>query len=314
MVRPMEVLQVRLLFAFAVAPSYIYQVFATGKTHYIAGAGILACLLVLSQYLLPNRNGSSWTVFLTPVLGCLLNAYVIFTTGFERSPLLFVVLIPLITYTVERDGVWVSRALMLNSLILVVLITKSVLEGHWLSALHCVAIAVLTCVAGYYAMRVQHEVSDIIADVARDPLTGLHNRRSFEEHASKLTGAGTSFVLILCDLDHFKAYQDLHGHLEGDRVLKRVSEILATVVGLDGTAFRWGGDEFVLLLPNNRSEAVKSVCERINRWIKNELPGLGVSFGVAYFKDDGSSLTDLLDVADRQLYKAKRIGQSDVHS
>lgn len=108
------------------------------------------------------------------------------------------------------------------------------------------------------------------------------------------------------DIDHFKLYNDSHGHLNGDRALRRIARVLVRPLSPRGMAFRWGRDEFVLVLPMADPLMVDSIGSRINQLVENEVEELGMSFGVAMFPNDGASLEELLSTADRMLYSAKQ--------
>lgn len=160
-----------------------------------------------------------------------------------------------------------------------------------------------------------------LASLARcDPLTGLLNRRSFDEalanELERSLRTGASCAVMMCDLDSFKAINDEHGHATGDALLERVaSDLLAGVRAID-TVARIGGEEFALLLIDCETAAAARVAERLRRRVgaKHEgSPDVTISVGVA----DSSlaiSAPELLAHADRALYDAKEKGRNRVHS
>jgi diguanylate cyclase (GGDEF)-like protein/PAS domain S-box-containing protein len=148
-----------------------------------------------------------------------------------------------------------------------------------------------------------------------DPLTGLANyRRLFDVLDSEIRRYGRttrSFAVLLIDLDGLKKINDAHGHLVGSRALCRVANILGSHCrGID-TAARYGGDEFVVILPETESEAALHVAERISERLRGdgEEPSISVSVGAAIFPHDGKSINELLAAADRALYREKRVLQ-----
>ena len=157
-----------------------------------------------------------------------------------------------------------------------------------------------------------------------DSLTGLALRRPFlEQLARELSRAARTrdpVSVLLLDVDYFKAYNDAHGHMAGDLVLKRVADILRTMVPPDGVIGRYGGEEFVVLLPRHALAAAGEVAEQIRRVV--ELQGVHggrgaagegpvtVSIGVAAFPGDGQAELELIRVADQRLYQAKRDGRN----
>jgi two-component system cell cycle response regulator len=165
------------------------------------------------------------------------------------------------------------------------------------------------------------EATESISRLARtDDLTGLHNRRSFNEifalSLSSVRRHGQPLSLISIDLDHFKAVNDNFGHSAGDQVLKDFSELLVKMVREEDVAARWGGEEFIILLSHTASEAATALAERI-RCSFEQAPGrsstlaMTASFGVAQLQD-GESENDLIKRADDALYRAKRAGRNRV--
>jgi len=144
-----------------------------------------------------------------------------------------------------------------------------------------------------------------------DSLTGLGNYRALlnalESEIQRCSRNGRSFALILMDLDNLKQINDRHGHLVGSRAICRLGNILRLHCRAIDTAARYGGDEFALVLPEAGSEAAESVgrriCERLAA--DGETPGITVSVGASVFPVDGQSLEELLEAADRSLYKMK---------
>jgi two-component system cell cycle response regulator len=155
-----------------------------------------------------------------------------------------------------------------------------------------------------------------------DPLTGLKNRRAFVEQArvevARSVRYRTPLGLLLLDVDHFKAINDGNGHAAGDRVLASLGEHLHQQLRTPDLAARWGGEEFVLLLPNTDLAGVKIVGERVRstieaRVIQHEGKLLKVSVSVgATAHVPGESLEAFVDRADRAMYAAKAGGRNRV--
>ena len=152
-----------------------------------------------------------------------------------------------------------------------------------------------------------------------DPLTGLANRRSFDE---ALASAGTwarrtdgTLALITVDLDHFKTINDTFGHTEGDRVLQAVADAMKSVVGDTGVAARLGGDEFVMLLSVGRNAAIR-VADALRSAVatRTDLPGgpPGLSIGISVLPGDVSTVEELVTASDAALYEAKTSGRGRV--
>src|SRR5882724_377778 len=152
-----------------------------------------------------------------------------------------------------------------------------------------------------------------------DPLTGLANyRRLVEALDSEIKRYGRSqspFAVILLDLDHLKQINDTHGHLVGSRALCRLADILRLHSLEIDVAARYGGDEFVLILPETNTKSALLVAQRISDRLRNETeePPLSVSTGVAIYPFDGQNLDELLVSADRSLYRDKSAPKSKLH-
>jgi len=154
-----------------------------------------------------------------------------------------------------------------------------------------------------------------------DELTGLFNRRHFEERLKEAIGRhsryGYVFSLLLLDLDHFKTYNDIYGHPAGDILLNRIGKIIKASVRNVDQAFRYGGDEFVVILPQAATDDAYVVAERVRVEIGKEMEereiSVTCSIGVASYPADGVISGELVTVADTALYYAKRTGGNRVY-
>jgi diguanylate cyclase (GGDEF)-like protein len=160
-----------------------------------------------------------------------------------------------------------------------------------------------------------------------DGLTGLYNHRQFKKmFADELTRARRyqkPLSIILCDVDNFKAFNDSYGHPNGDIVLQEMAGLLREVLRGCDTIFRYGGEEFVALLPETAIDDALRAAERIRSHVATASPtflgqitgcqGVTVSVGVAAFPDDGDSTAELLKTVDDLMYAAKRTGKNQVH-
>ncbi|WP_372964850.1 GGDEF domain-containing protein [Marinobacter sp.] len=152
-----------------------------------------------------------------------------------------------------------------------------------------------------------------------DPLTGVKNRRSMDEEldqaAANAERTGLPYALIMLDLDHFKEINDVYGHGVGDKVLRDLVGLIEDYTRLSDQLFRFGGEEFVLLLPGVDGEGLKMVVYNLQKELRKRLksPGGRVtsSFGVAMLCH-GESVTSWLARADQALYKAKKSGRDQV--
>ena len=144
-----------------------------------------------------------------------------------------------------------------------------------------------------------------------DPLTGLANYRlllnALDSEIKRSNRTGRPFAVLLLDLNGLKKINDLYGHLVGSRALCRVANILQIHCRAVDTAARFGGDEFVVVLPETEREAAQHVAKRISEELRNdgEQPSVSVSVGAAVFPEDGKTIDELLAAADRALYRQK---------
>jgi diguanylate cyclase (GGDEF)-like protein len=149
-----------------------------------------------------------------------------------------------------------------------------------------------------------------------DELTGLWNRRHLMERIQVEIGRhsryGGAFSLVILDLDSFKAFNDTYGHIEGDRLLKQLGLVLKGAVRDADEAFRYGGDEFAILLPQTSIKDAHEVAERVRRRITSEVRtgsvSMTASLGLASWPVDGIAISEIISAADKALYYAKQRG------
>jgi diguanylate cyclase (GGDEF)-like protein len=156
-------------------------------------------------------------------------------------------------------------------------------------------------------------------NAATDALTGLYNRRLFDEYCEKeLNRAkryGQQLAIAILDLHKLKEVNDRHGHLQGDHVLQLAASTLRKTIRASDFAFRIGGDEFALLLPETDPEQALTLCRRIRAQYESEIQllnldiGLTLDFGIAVHPQDGDQKPALLGLADKRLYELKNTGR-----
>jgi diguanylate cyclase (GGDEF)-like protein len=156
-------------------------------------------------------------------------------------------------------------------------------------------------------------------NAATDSLTGLYNRRLFDEYCEKeLNRAkryGQHLAMVILDLHKLKEVNDRLGHLQGDQVLQLAAATLRKTLRASDFAFRIGGDEFALLLPQTDPEQATTLCRRVRSQYEAEIRarrlGVGVTldFGVAVHPQDGAQKAELMGIADERLYELKHEGR-----
>ncbi len=174
-------------------------------------------------------------------------------------------------------------------------------------------------------VELQSNLEAIRTDSVTDKLTGIGNRRAFDnifrEYAMDSMESGEDLCLLLLDIDHFKLFNDTHGHPLGDQVLRMVASLLKETVGDKGFCARYGGEEFTVILPDqDLSQAIQTANDIIEVISKRDIVkrsggeiirGVTVSVGAAQF-DHGEPIAVLLERADAGLYAAKQNGRNRV--
>jgi diguanylate cyclase (GGDEF)-like protein len=146
-----------------------------------------------------------------------------------------------------------------------------------------------------------------------DGLTGLYNHRYFQEALNREIARAKrypqEFSLLMIDIDEFKRYNDQHGHLQGDKLLKDLSRVFIQSLRCVDMVFRYGGEEFVVLLPQTPRHGAAIVANRILDLVKEKI-AVTISIGLAAFPEDATSKDSLIECADQALYQAKAQGRA----
>jgi diguanylate cyclase (GGDEF)-like protein len=191
------------------------------------------------------------------------------------------------------------------------------------------AFFIFAAVALYYQVSVNkveadlREANRMLEDLAKtDPLTALHNRRVIEEKLGdsniRITDDGRAFSVIMSDIDHFKVLNDTYGHQIGDLVLVSISKVLKNATRSGDVVARWGGEEFLILLPGTGGEEAKEVAERMRIavaqspiYIDDNEINITMTFGVAECTFE-IGVNECINLADKALYKGKNAGRNQV--
>jgi len=168
-----------------------------------------------------------------------------------------------------------------------------------------------------FAFRSQYQRQRLQKLAAHDPLTGAYNRRVMTEQLRKAhrdyNRSGRPYGLLILDLDHFKKINDSFGHLAGDQILIDFVRIIKAAVRKDDQLFRYGGEEFALLLPNTAHDGLTTVANTLQKQILSKLhspvSAVTASIGGAVLAPD-EGWQDWLNRADKQLYMAKNSGRN----
>ncbi|MEQ6886980.1 GGDEF domain-containing protein [Salicola sp. Rm-C-2C1-2] len=213
-----------------------------------------------------------------------------------------------------------TTAICLNTAMVVAIMIygTSLPSGESLWAFFATATVVSAC-SFIFAIRNQHQRREMAMLARRDPLTGVRNRRSMDDAlqlaVSTASRTGTPYALVMLDLDHFKAINDEHGHALGDEILVNLTKMVERSTRQSDQLFRFGGEEFVLLMPAVDAPGMKAVVQGLRQKIRSTLTSpdgpVTASFGAAHLEGD-ESWENWLKRADNALYQAKERGRDCV--
>ncbi len=338
-----KVIAVLLLFSILVAVSYAVLLRGAGALHYAPEDGALALFAAVTW----SPAGSRKLRSLSASLGLLTVAALLVDISGGLIEMHFAFFVAILILTLYEDWVPFLAAVLfvlLHHGIMGTLDPQSVFDRpeEWAdpwawAALHALFVA-LAGIAGVAAWRLNEQVresmkttqqklqeahDELAALATTDPLTGLANHRAvigvIEQEIERSRRYRRMFSLLFLDLDHFKALNDTSGHQVGDEALKALGILLGQRLRGVDTPSRWGGEEFLVILPEtDRTEAL-AVAEKIRESVaKHPFGGTGIhltcSIGVAEYPADGSDRSGLIDAADRAMYAAKSLGRNQALS
>ncbi|EDP57393.1 GGDEF domain-containing protein [Vibrio sp. AND4] len=175
--------------------------------------------------------------------------------------------------------------------------------------------------AGKEISRLKCQLAQVQKDALFDGLSNLYNRRAFDNDLQMLIDNSQSMTLVLLDIDHFKGFNDNYGHLFGDTVIKAIARRLQQSCRDGISAYRFGGEEFALIVPNKSIRIGRQYADTLRRIIEklrvrdkrsgSQVQNITASFGVAEY-EVGDTLDSLVTKADKQLYEAKQLGRNRV--
>jgi len=193
---------------------------------------------------------------------------------------------------------------------------------NWLSL--CAFILFSSAISISYSIVNRKQMQQIHDMSIRDSLTGLFNRRymeeTFDRELARAQRKNQPLAIIMTDVDRFKVVNDTYGHIVGDLVLVKIAGNLASSVRSSDVVCRYGGDEFIIILPDcsreqaiNRAELLKSLILQSNMHFGDKvLQGISLSFGIAAFPHNGENRAEIISAADQALYLAKQLGRKSM--
>ena len=181
----------------------------------------------------------------------------------------------------------------------------------------------LAFIAVAYAGHQRRAMARAVEQARTDPLTSLFNRAqlyvTLEQEVSRTRRSDRGFCVLMMDLDGLKAINDSGGHMRGDEVLRALGSVIRASIRTADSAYRYGGDEFVVLLPETDivgafvvAEKIRGGAEEVGMAMSGPEPVTSVSIGLVSHPEDGLSAEELMSAADRAMYQAKRLGKNQI--
>lgn len=213
---------------------------------------------------------------------------------------------------------WVAAAANLSAVAFLIIHGAAFASTEQMLSFVTTAIVVSACACAF-ALRNEGQHQRLEQLAIRDPLTGVKNRRSMDEEINKAIAVHarnhTPYSLAILDVDHFKVVNDTYGHSVGDKILIELVGLIEGGIRCTDQLFRYGGEEFVLLLPDLDSKNIEAMMQRmriaLHKSLKSPAGIVTVSFGVADLRNDDDA-TQWFSRADQALYRAKAAGRDRI--
>lgn len=289
----------------------------------IVSSAVFFLQLALKQY-------RRWIAYVYGLMSIVMSVYLLYTGGMEGYSFLWIFLVPTISVMVvgRRDSLVFN--IILQTIIVVMLQTPlhTRLLYDYPSALRTLfplAIFFLTCcvyVGELMRYRTQRKLADTTEKLRsfayNDPLTGAYNRHALVSHFADLDSDAYGLSFAMIDLDYFKRVNDRYGHITGDKVLIHIVRLITEDIPPNATLYRWGGEEFLLILKTMDETEAMAICEAIRRHAETTPLIAGehnirvtLSIGRCHGAE-GTTINECIAAADENLYRAKQSGRNRV--
>jgi diguanylate cyclase (GGDEF)-like protein len=324
-----------LYFLFIIPDYFLIKDFKT-FTLILLNRSVLAILMAIFYYRLKYSIGCFvFSLWLTIYEVLFTASFLLIVFQYETPNFLIqsfgvMIIIMLIFLVTNRWICMVAASLFLTSsfFVLSYYVIKDVSIREFLSAVVYILLAIaINSISSWrikYYQRIQYLISENLRLLSTtDSLTNIYNRLKFNEELQKSMHYSnrykTELSLILFDIDDFKSVNDNYGHLIGDKVLVDLSTMVKKSIRKTDTLARWGGEEFVILLPNTNIERAWAVADKIkdkidNNNFENIAQNITCSFGVTSYCGGEEDLSSLIHRIDNLLYKAKKAGKNTIVS
>lgn len=286
-------------------------------------------LMLIWIFLDSHRNKNRVFMVLEIVLFFAMCSFAIYVSGGYQSYYKFLYLFFIISYTIEFGmiaGLIIagcsSAALLTIDLISM---PKGDINKYFESDIALTAMfLIIAWVVGYYVKNESQRVEKLEKFANIDGLTGLYNHRYFHEYMKSICSSDYttehSISLLMIDIDYFKSYNDVFGHQKGDLLIMLISDLFQKHFGKDGMVFRYGGDEFCVVMLDRGIELAYNAAEVLRKEVlkieynekKMLRERISVSIGVSQLYPENDDYLSLIERADKALYKAKYLGKNRV--
>ncbi|HEY7847146.1 MAG TPA: GGDEF domain-containing protein [Candidatus Limnocylindria bacterium] len=296
-------------------------IYALGAVAVVAAIGL--------HDVLPARRRTPAVVAFEVVLAIMLTTVLLVLTDYASSPFVFVYLLIAVAVALQLGGPLAMVVAMATTFAFLGVLALDPQLASYTTAdllrfgLQIGSIWLLAYVAGVFASGERRMRNSVLQLSRTDALTGLYNRSqlfpTLEEEVQRTRRSARGFCLLMIDLDGLKAVNDSFGHHRGDEVLRLLGGVIRRSIRLVDTAYRYGGDEFLVLLPETDFGGAFVVAEKVRAGAEEVGLAAGggelltsVSIGLVSCPEDGTSAEELMIAADRAMYQAKSLGKNQV--
>ena len=293
----------------------------------LGGAAVIAVIIL--HELLPVARRSPMVLFVEMFAALGLVTGLILLTGRGESPFFFGYAVVAVAVALAHGGRVAVLVSALATLAYVGVLLVDPGLGSWSGldllqfGLNIGSVWLLAYLAAVFAVQERRMRSHVIQLSRTDPLTKLFNRSqlagTLEQEVSRTRRSDRGFCLLMIDLDGLKAINDTLGHHRGDEVLRAVGGVIRGSIRNVDTAYRFGGDEFLVLLPETDiggafvvAEKIRSGAEEVGLSLAGDGTDTSVSIGLVSHPEDGLSADELMIAADRAMYQAKSLGKNQI--
>jgi diguanylate cyclase (GGDEF)-like protein len=314
--------------AFVLVGVGVSNAFSENQSAIYALGGAAVVIVVVLHEMLPRRWRGRITVGLEVVAALALATGLVWLTGGAESPFVFTFHLLVVAAALTMGG---RLALLVTAAASLAYIGQLTLDGGLTAtaaqllpvAINLGSVWLLAYLAGVYASSERRVRAKMLELSQSDPLTGLFNRGALfptlEQEVQRTRRSSRGFCVLMIDLDGLKAINDSLGHLRGDEVLRSVGRVINGSIRTVDSAYRYGGDEFLVLLPETEfigayvvAEKIREGVEEIGDSLGTDQAGTSVSIGLISHPEDGSSTEELMVAADRAMYQAKSLGKNQI--